>query len=75
MEHGYHGRTPLYEILKLDQNLRERIRENVSGPALLEGIEGVYFRGMKETAGLLLEQRITDKKELRPHLEGFFTDH
>ena len=23
---GYHGRTPLYEILKLDQNLRERIR-------------------------------------------------
>ena len=68
---GYHGRTPLYEILKLDQNLRDRIRENVSGPALLEGIEGVYFRGMKETAGLLLEQRITDKKELRPHLEGF----
>ena len=40
---GYHGRTPLYEILKLDQNLRDRIRENVSGPALLEGIEGVYF--------------------------------
>ena len=68
---GYHGRTPLYEILKLDQNLRDRIRENVSGHALLEGIEGVYFRGMKETAGLLLEQRITDKKELRPHLEGF----
>ena len=31
----------------------------------------VYFRGMKETAGLLLEQRITDIKELRPHLEGF----
>ena len=68
---GYHGRTPLYEILKLDKNLRDRIRENVSGPALLEGIEGVYFRGMKETAGLLLEQRITDIKELRPHLEGF----
>ena len=68
---GYHGRTPLYEILKLDQNLRDRIRENVSGPTLLEGVEGVYFRGMKEIAGLLLEQRITDKKELRPHLEGF----
>ena len=68
---GYHGRTPLYEILHLNQDLRDRIRENDSGPALLEGVEGVYFRGMKETAGLLLEQRITDKKELRPHLEGF----
>ena len=68
---GYHGRTPLYEILELDQNLRDRIRENVSGPALMEGVEGVYFRGMKETARLLLEQRITDIKELRPHLEGF----
>ena len=68
---GYHGRTPIYEILHLNQDLRDRIRENVSGPALLEGVEGVYFRGMKETAGLLLEQRITDKKELRPHLEGF----
>jgi len=68
---GYHGRTPIYEILHLNQDLRDRIRENVSGPALLGGIEGVYFRGMKETAGLLLEQRITDKKELRPHLEGF----
>ena len=71
MEHGYHGRTPIYEILHLNQNLRDRIRENVSGPALLEGVEGVYFRGMKETAGLLLEQRITNIKELRPHLEGF----
>ena len=71
MEHGYHGRTPLYEILKLDQNLRDHIRENVSGSAFLEGVEGVYFRGMKETAGLLLEQRITDIKELRPHLEDF----
>ena len=68
---GYHGRIPLYEILKLDQNLRERIRKNVSGPALLDEVERVYFRGMKETAGLLLEQRITDTKELRPHLEGF----
>ena len=59
---GYHGRTPIYEILHINQDLRDRIRENVSGPALLEGIEGVYFRGMKETAGLHLEQRITDKK-------------
>ena len=57
--------------MKLNQDLRDRIRGNVSGPALLEGVEGVYFRGMKETAGLLLEQRIMDKKELHPHLEGF----
>ena len=62
---------PRYEIMHLNQDLRDRIRENVSGPALLEGAEGVYFQRMKETAGLLLEQRITDKKELRPHLEGF----
>ena len=55
----------------MDKKLRDKNRENVSGPALLEGVEGVYFRGMKETAGLLLEQRITDIKELRPHLEGF----
>ena len=71
MEHGYHGRTPIYKILQSNQDLSDRIQENVSGPALLEGVEGVYFRGMKETAGLLLEQRITDIKELRPHLEGF----
>ena len=44
---GYHERTPIYEILKLDQNLRDRIRENVSGHALLEEVEEVYFRGMK----------------------------
>ena len=39
-----HGRTPLYEILHLNRSL-ESHPENV-GPALLEGIEGVYFRGI-----------------------------
>jgi len=67
---GYRGRTPLYEILELNQPLRERIREHLTGVALLEGLGNLYFRTMKETAGLLMEKGITDKRELLPHIEN-----
>ena len=67
---GYRGRTPLYEILELNQPLRERIREQLTGDALLEGLGNLYFRTMKETAGCLMEKGITDKRELLPHIEN-----
>ena len=50
--------------------MRERIREQLTGVALLEGLGDLYFRTMKETAGLLMEKGITDKRELLPHIEN-----
>ena len=60
---GYSRRVPLYEILRVNQDLRDRIRKGRTGKRLTEGLSGLYICPMWKTAGRLAELKRTDWQE------------
>ncbi|MBF0240085.1 MAG: Flp pilus assembly complex ATPase component TadA [SAR324 cluster bacterium] len=64
---GYHGRTPIYEILRIDTPMQEKIRQGISGHALFTG-DGFYYQSFRSTALELIRRQITTDEELRPFL-------
>ncbi|MGK5092925.1 GspE/PulE family protein [Deltaproteobacteria bacterium TL4] len=68
---GYSGRVPIYEILKIDPSVKERIRKGNTGKDLIAPSETLYFHSFDQTAKRLTEQGVTDSKEL----ESLITEH
>jgi len=62
---GYSGRIPIYELLKINTLLRERICSKMTGEQLIAPDKDLYFHSMKQTANRLLKSGLTDKQELQ----------
>lgn len=62
---GYSGRVPIYEILHIDPTIKERIRSGITGQKLVESAETLYFHSFQQTAQRLIEDGITDMRELQ----------
>jgi type II secretory ATPase GspE/PulE/Tfp pilus assembly ATPase PilB-like protein len=62
---GYSGRVPVYEILRIDPVLRQRIREGCTSQNLIAPAPELYFHSFQQTSQRLIEAGITDEKELQ----------
>ena len=65
---GYSGRIPLYEILKVNSLVRNRIQAGETGNKLIRPDPELYFHTMEQTAQRLAKEALTDWKELQPQL-------
>ena len=68
---GYSGRIPLYEILKVNSLLRNRIQAGETGNRLIRPDPELYFHTMEQTAQRLAKEALTDWKELQTLLLHF----
>ncbi len=62
------GRLPIYELLRLDETLQERLRRQLATDELLAPYPGLYFRSIAQTAKRMLHDRLVRKEELEPTL-------
>ena len=62
---GYSGRIPVYEILKVNSLIRDRIQAVNTGKKLISPGKDLYFHTMEQTAQKLTEQSLTDWKEVQ----------
>ena len=62
---GYSGRIPVYEILKVNSLIRDRIQAGNTGKKLISPGKDLYFHTMEQTAQRLTEQSLTDWKEVQ----------
>ena len=65
---GYSGRIPVYEILKVNSLVRDRIQAGDTGRKLVRPEPELYFHTMEQTAQRLTKEGLTDWKELQPLL-------
>jgi type II secretory ATPase GspE/PulE/Tfp pilus assembly ATPase PilB-like protein len=65
---GYSGRIPVYEILKVNTLVRNRIQAGETGNKLIRPDTELYFHTMEQTAKRLAKEGLTDWKELQPLL-------
>ena len=65
---GYSGRIPVYEILKVNSFVRNRIQAGETGNKLIRPDTELYFHTMEQTAQRLAKEGLTDWKELQPLL-------
>ena len=65
---GYSGRIPVYEILKVNSLVRNRIQAGESGNKLIRPDTELYFHTIEQTAQRLAKEGLTDWKELQPLL-------
>ncbi len=65
---GYSGRIPVYEILKVNSLVRDRIQAGDTGRKLIRPGPELYFHTMEQTAQRLTKEGLTDWKELQPLL-------
>ena len=65
---GNSGRIPIYEILKVNSLVRNRIQAGESGNKLIRPDTELYFHTMEQTAQRLAKESLTDWKELQPLL-------
>ena len=62
------GRLPIYELLRLDETLQERLRRQLATDELLAPYPGLYFCSIAQTAKRMLHDRLVRKEELEPTL-------
>lgn len=60
---GYWGRVPAYEILQVNQTIRERIKGGHSGNELIIPHSGVYYHTFEQTIARLIQDGLTDSNE------------
>ena len=65
---GYSGRIPVYEILKVNSLIRDRIQAGETGKKLVSPGHDLYFHTMEQTAQRLTQEGLTDWKEVQPLL-------
>ena len=65
---GYSGHIPLYEILKVNLLVRNRIQAGETGNKLIRSDPELYFHTMEQTAKRLAKEALTGWKELQPLL-------
>ena len=65
---GYSVRIPVYEILKVNSFVRNRIQAGETGNKLIRPDTELYFHTMEQTAQRLAKEGLTDWKELQPLL-------
>jgi type IV pilus assembly protein PilB len=65
---GYSGRIPVYEILKVNSLVRDRIQAGDTGKKLIRPEPELYFHTMEQTAQRLTKEGLTDWKEVQPLL-------
>jgi len=65
---GYSGRIPVYEILKVNSLVRDRIQAGDTGRKLIRPEPELYFHTMEQTAQRLTKEGLTDWKEVQPLL-------
>ena len=64
-EIGYSGRIPLYEILKVNSLVRNRIQAGETGNKLFRLDPELYFHTIEQTAQRLAKEALTDWKGLQ----------
>ena len=62
------GRLPVYELLRLDEILQERLRRQLATDELLAPYQELYFRSIAQTAERMLHDHLVRKEELEPIL-------
>ena len=62
------GRLPVYELLRLDETLQDRLRRQLATDELLAPYPGLYFRSIAQTAERMLHDHLVRKEELEPIL-------
>ncbi|MAE16215.1 MAG: ATPase [Deltaproteobacteria bacterium] len=65
---GYAGRIPVYELLRVNRLGRDRIREGHTGRELVDPHEDLHFQTMEQTAQRLVQEQLTNWREVRPLL-------
>jgi type II secretory ATPase GspE/PulE/Tfp pilus assembly ATPase PilB-like protein len=65
---GYAGRIPVYELLRVNRLVRDRIREGHTGRELVDPHEDLHFQTMEQTAQRLVQEQLTNWREVRPLL-------
>ncbi len=65
---GYAGRIPVYEILKINSLVRDRIEAGDTGKKLIRDAPELYFHTLEQTAQRLLKEGLTDLEEVQPLL-------
>ena len=65
---GYSGRIPVYEFLKMNSLLRDRIQDGDTGRKLIRPEPELYFHTMEQTAQSLTKEGLTDWKEVQSML-------
>lgn len=67
---GYAGRIPLYEILKVNSLVSQRIRDGLLGNDLISPDSDLYFHSFQDIAEHLQNNQLTSISELSPILSG-----
>ena len=62
---GYSVRIPVYEILKVNSLVRDRIQAGDTGRKLIRPEPELYFHTMEQTAQRLTKEVLTDWKEVQ----------
>ncbi|HCV86231.1 MAG TPA: hypothetical protein DGB85_06525 [Deltaproteobacteria bacterium] len=62
------GRLPVYELLRLDETLQDRLRRQLATDELFAPYPGLYFRSIAQTAERMLHDHLVRKEELEPIL-------
>lgn len=65
---GYAGRIPVYELLRVNRLVRDRIRAGYTGRELVEPHKDLHFQTMEQTAQRLVQEQLTNWREVRPLL-------
>jgi type II secretory ATPase GspE/PulE/Tfp pilus assembly ATPase PilB-like protein len=65
---GYSGRNPLYEILKVNSLVHNRIQAGETVNKLIQPDPELNFHTMEQTTQRLVKEALTDLKELQPLL-------
>ena len=65
---GYSSRIHVYEILKVNSLVRDRIQAGDTGRKLILPEPQLYFHTMEQTAQRLTKEGLTDWKEVQPLL-------
>ncbi|MBF0286874.1 MAG: type II/IV secretion system protein [SAR324 cluster bacterium] len=62
---GYAGRVPVYEILRVNRTISDRIKAGILGKDLTTPGTEVFFHSFEQTIQRLIEKKITDHNELK----------
>ena len=62
------GRLSVYELLRLDETLQDRLRRQLATDELLAPYPGLYLRSIAQTAERMLHDHLVRKEELEPIL-------
>ena len=61
---GYHGRTGIYEILPVNEQIRDLISKNVSGATLKQAVRQMGIKSLLEDGMLKVAEGITSMEEV-----------